>query len=1122
MKKSNAAISQGDTKKSGNINDRMRLAVDLLKTSPAESNEIVNALLSNDPENPLLWVISCRANQWLGNIYLAEKSIDTALTLRPGYVEALYTKSDLLYRNDRFDEAESFITRAINGIGNTESRPLRALYGTILQKQKKFEEAEVIFKALVKEVPDYWLYWNNLGMIMQDLSRFDEMDTYYRESCQHVVENPTAFFNMIVGSHYNPARSAQDILAMCKEWQEKFKPDNPVVRISAADKTKSKRLRIGMISDGFRSHPVGNMITVGLSHVPEAHIEFYAYSTNNKEDHVTHRIQQLCGKWQVIEHISPVALAEIIREDEIDILFDLCGYNSNSRMQTMQLAPAPVQVKWVGGLISSTGLETIDYLLSDAVQTPPGIDDLYTEKLIRLPGDYICYDPPFYLPELNSLPARKNGFITFGCFNNASKINDEILEKWAVILTLIPDSHLFLKSFNFKFPSLKENIYSKMEAWGIARERLRIEGSSPHEELLRSYHDVDIALDPWPYSGGLTTCEAMVMGVPAVTMPGPTFAGRHSATHLVHAGMPELVAEDWQNYVRICVELASDLDSLSVIRKNLRYILMSSPVCDGKYFAQHFSDAMRAIWQRHCDGLSPEALTLSDSALPQFAGESSGIQLEHPATKVTRSKAEVKAEFQFNLAGKVSMLDYGGRLTVTGSVKSLSAIDATYNIIMDPVGLVEEKHLPLRRRNIQHIKLHALGDGSNVPFYLCLDPLLSSDLKPLENSHDQGGVVTEITVPSSRLDAIHGLDSLDWLILDNTFNLQPVFEHGREILSGCLVIDVKVSFSPTHEGQLSFGEIAQQLADCGFVFHAFKNFTYGGTNQGDVKNALASSRLSACNAIFLPTYDKRVQLDNSRREKLAFVMHIAYEMKDVSCQLIRMSSEERANEYQSIVLQTTAAQVSAMDAASPVNIPQPVKPIKPASIIPEMPRMSEDEARLFEDFIKQSTRYFEFGSGGSTKLAVRNNIEVFGVESDKRWVDTLKSETGELCKVDFVDIGPTKEWGYPVDNQNRAKFPDYSEAILHHDQPFDLILVDGRFRVACTLNTIKHTLKHKHAADTTYIFIHDFWNRPDYHIVLNYLDVVKQIDSAGVFTIKKGLDMDSLNQLIDKYKFIPS
>ena len=248
-----------------------------------------------------------------------------------------------------------------------------------------------------------------------------------------------------------------------------------------------------------------------------------------------------------------------------------------------------------------------------------------------------------------------------------------------------------------------------------------------------------------------------------------------------------------------------------------------------------------------------------------------------------------------------------------------------------------------------------------------------------------------------------------------------------------------------------------------------------------------------------------------QREKLALIMHAVYGLQDVVYSTLQATSQERADFY-------LASLDGSESTASMTSAAVPAKAVGP--IIPEMPRMSVEETDLFERHLRKAKAYFEFGSGGSTKLATRNEVEVYGVESDKFWVDTLKKEAGPLCRVDYVDIGPTKEWGYPVDNTHREKFPCYSQAIMQHDKAFDLILVDGRFRVACTLNAIKQTLEKQKNLDETVIFIHDFWDRPDYHSVLAFLETKDKAGTAGAFKIKRKIDINALTTMLEKYQYI--
>lgn len=1108
MKKSLVTSTPGK-KMDSSTKEKIRQAAEWLPKQPARARQLLEKLIEKDEGNPLLWVLMAKAYQRLETLTEAENCLNKALTIAPYYTEAVYAKAELLYSSGRLEEACCEINEAISYSnecsGNSQICEMQA---RILWKLKKYELAGEMYQKLVKKEPENWAHWNNLGMVKLSLGQFDEMDKLYSKSTTLTRDNPTPYFNRIVGLHYHPEITAEQLLALCKAWPAQFGPKG-ISRVAAKNTNANKRLRIGLISDGLRVHPVGNMITVGLANVADSQFEFYAYSTNDKEDHITHRIKRICAKWQVIKNMSAVELDTLIREDEIDILFDLNGYNENSRMQTMLMAPAPLQIKWVGGLISSTGLETMDYLLSDNIETPADADVLYTEKLIRMPDDYICYDPPFYLPPVSEAPVNSKGYITFGCFNNASKINDVIMAQWAALLHQVPDSRLFLKSFNFESEPLREQVLCKLETQGISRERVRIEGTSPHRELLASYNDVDIALDPWPYSGGLTTCEALVMGVPVVTLPGPTFAGRHSASHLVNAGLQELVASDWEQYINICVGITQDLNSLNIIRSNLRDILLASPVCDGQRFAKHFTDAMRAIWQRYCEGKQPETLSLSNDAAPYFHDDRQPVELQYAPERVSAAGVQSVNDFHFQMEGKIFMMDYGGSFAIGNNFINLADLDTIYFIIMDVVGSVAENHLPLRRKNIQHIQLHVLGDGEPVPVYICLDNAYSSDLKPLDAVENMSGVisdkqiVTEIVAQSSKLDDIHGLESLEWLVLDNKFNIAPVFKYGQRLLSESLVIDIRLSFIDTHEDQLVINDINAELQGLGFYFHAFQDIKFAQVSAKKTEVTLPSTQMVAARGLWLPNAERLAAMSVGQREKLAFILHAVYNLKDVACSTLEVTSQERAEHY----LMSLKGKEDASDATN-------------SAIIPEKPRMTARETALFESYLKNSKAYYEFGSGGSTKLATRHNVEVYGVESDKFWVDTLKKEAGPLCKVDYVDIGPTKEWGYPVNDDNRDKFPRYSQAIMQHDKAFDLILVDGRFRVACTLNAIRQTLAQQKNTDDTVIFIHDFWNRPDYHSVLNFLDVREKVESAGAFKIKPEIDVEALMTMLDKYQHV--
>jgi predicted O-linked N-acetylglucosamine transferase (SPINDLY family) len=295
------------------------------------------------------------------------------------------------------------------------------------------------------------------------------------------------------------------------------------------------------------------------------------------------------------------ALADRIREDRIDILVDLAGHTANNRLLVFARKPAPVQATWLG-YPNTSGLAAMDYFLSDAVETPPGAEKWFSEEVIRLPDDYACYLPPAYAPEVGPLPAQGRGHVTFGCFNNLAKVNGEVVALWARLLHRMGNSRLVLKTHSLGDTGVRERYHAMFEAHGVDRKRVDLLARSPHPELLAHYNKIDIALDPFPWSGGITTCEALWMGVPVVTLAGETFAGRHSASHLHNVGLGDWVVETPEEYLMIAERWSRDVAALAELRAGLRGRMARSALTDGERLTRSLETAYRKMWARYCDG----------------------------------------------------------------------------------------------------------------------------------------------------------------------------------------------------------------------------------------------------------------------------------------------------------------------------------------------------------------------------------------------------------------------------------------------------------------------------------------------------------------------------------------
>jgi predicted O-linked N-acetylglucosamine transferase (SPINDLY family) len=365
-------------------------------------------------------------------------------------------------------------------------------------------------------------------------------------------------------------------------------------------RTHDRPLRLGFLSSDFGQHPVGYFLIRVLENLEQCGGEIICYSDRIPQDELTSRFQTASTTWFNVAPLSDERLAQQIREDRIDILFDLAGHTARNRLLVFARKPAPIQITWIG-YVGTTGLDAMDYIVADRHEIPAAAEKHYCEKVLRMPDGYVCYDPPGYAPPVSPLPAEKNGWVTFGCFNNPSKITAQVVETWAKILIRVPRSRVLLKYRGMNDSSVVDRFSEIFAVHGVDTDRLTFLGRSSHEELLREYRNIDIALDPFPYSGGLTTCEALWMGVPVITCPGETFASRHSLSHLSNVGLTETVARDLSEYVELASGLANDLPRLSKWRAELRERMSSSPLCDGPRFAGNLMDLLRDVWQEWCE-----------------------------------------------------------------------------------------------------------------------------------------------------------------------------------------------------------------------------------------------------------------------------------------------------------------------------------------------------------------------------------------------------------------------------------------------------------------------------------------------------------------------------------------
>lgn len=857
-----------------------------------------------------------QARDFLGDTEGARQSLDTALSLAPEDTESIHQIAEVLLDWGEAREAshhlraaqerqpgnlttEFLLSRALHAMGDydealerceaclhhTPNEPEVLKWRAVLltAMRREVEAQETLQQVLAIKPRDFGAN-NNLASLYLYQTDYDKAEYHYRlaQEVDPDADEPTS--NLLAARHYNPRYSAEDLFRDLVARGKALRPAEPAKRAETL-REPGKRLRIGLLSGGFRTHPVGQMILPALEALDARMFEVIAYSTNQIEDRLTPRIQSCVDDWCPIGHLSNDQLAARIREDEIDILIDMNGLGEGSRYKALIQEPAPLLVKWVGALSNTTGLECFDYLISDHIETPEGVDARYVEKLIRLPDDYICYQIPDYAPEHSALPALKNGHITFGCLNNPAKLSPELLEAWAVLMHEVPGSRLLLRGKQFDGEAFCDKVRATMAAHDISPSRLILEGPTDHRNFLATYHRIDIALDTWPYSGGLTTCEALLMGVPVVTRTGPTFAGRHSATHLTNAGLPELVTDSWEDYRRRVKELVADLPNLAVIRAALRTVLRDSPVCDGPRFARHLTTALRGIWQRHCEGEPSAALSIDQDGRAQF----------EDAEEPYKLKLDPEASFDWSLGAPIVVLDNGGNLASQPGTDWWLGSGKMAILVFDPGERMETAGHLSQYGEFQHFPKVCLGDGEPLTLYSLDNAWQATTLEPHEEFEEDP---QEEPIASVALDSIEGLGCIDVLVLDDRHDSLRALQHGRQALRDTLLIQARVCFHPVHARQPELGSLTQWAWNNGFRFYGFHGADYRSHfPEEDGLDKRQASELVSADALFLPSQARLDALSAAQKTRLAFIMHHLYGIKDLAYGLLSSVAMERGEDY---------------------------------------------------------------------------------------------------------------------------------------------------------------------------------------------------------------------------------
>jgi predicted O-linked N-acetylglucosamine transferase (SPINDLY family) len=426
----------------------------------------------------------------------------------------------------------------------------------------------------------------NLANVAQQQGDHAECRRLYASALQHLSNHPVIRRNALLSVEYDPDITDAVRLSEAQAWGDWAVAQAGGIRARPELRPLDGRpLRIGYVSADLCQHTVGLFVKDILSAHDATRVAAYAYSAGQVDDWVTAAVRRSCT-FRDVRALDDLALAAQIRADEIDVLVDLSGHTGGSRLTVFAHRPAPVQVSWLG-YFATTGLSAIDAVILDEWHAPPGTEAQFAEPIIRLPHGRFCYTPvPFAPAEVAPPPSITKGYITFGSFNNTAKLNHTVFALWAQVLHAVPGSRLILKWRTFQDAEFRQTVHQTFATLGIDPQRVELRGASFHVDLLKEYADIDIALDPFPFTGGMTSCEALWMGVPVVTWPQGRVVSRQTHAFLHAIGLPELSASDAEDYVRIVTGLAQDAVYLSGLRNGMRDRMRASTLMDTKGFTR--------------------------------------------------------------------------------------------------------------------------------------------------------------------------------------------------------------------------------------------------------------------------------------------------------------------------------------------------------------------------------------------------------------------------------------------------------------------------------------------------------------------------------------------------------
>ena len=582
-----------------------------------------------EPANALFQHNYGEALRQMGQLPLAETSLRRALELDPelvsawesliSIVRAAHAQALASRDHSRVETLARELARLANNQGNAwlarggafeaiecyrralsirgDDATVWSNLGNALREVGQVSEAETACRRAIALDPEFGAAWNNLGNALNNHGRQDEASSCFEQALARRPDFPEALHNRGSGSLFNqlylPSLGYAEIAALHRDWGAAYPA--PLDRRWQNSRSPDRILRIGYLSPDYRTHAMRHFIEPLLARHSASRVEIVCYAQSPRADSQTQRLMSYGHRWSWVDRMNDAELAAQIERDAIDILVDCAGHTHGTRITALAGKPAPILMSWLGYLCT-TGLPAMDYRLTDEWMDPPGVESPDTETLLRIPGGLMAYRPHAGSPDPGEPPCLASGHITFGSLNNVQKLNRMVVALWARLLRTLPQAKFLMQSKLLVDPGMVWRIRGMFEAFGIPPARLDLRPPSP--DFLRTYHEIDIALDTLPCGGGTTTCDALWMGVPVVTLAGTRPAGRLSTSILHRVGRPEWVTHTPTAYIDAAIGLARQTSALTQIRRDLREHVQASALCDEAGFVERLEEVYRAAWKR--------------------------------------------------------------------------------------------------------------------------------------------------------------------------------------------------------------------------------------------------------------------------------------------------------------------------------------------------------------------------------------------------------------------------------------------------------------------------------------------------------------------------------------------